>query len=270
MSQLTLLTQLSLNIHSKDMVVPALTPADAFTALTASTNLCSLQLRLEAASNTPEHWVLFAPDTLYPHLRVINLAQLTDAQDVPIKEQQLQQLCSCCPAVQDLRFALCTDASPTALQPLLQLSALTQLVVYRVGAAGVLGVAAQLTGLKRLELRDIPCVSDPAVLQLTALTGLRQLSLWQEDMEELWEFVHEVCVLRNVLGHIRGLWTCSMEGGVSAGGCLWQTHPVCTPKEVLMLEALPCQPTNHEWDRDLAVAYCPDSPFPAGPVVPTP
>jgi hypothetical protein len=191
--QLSLLTQLS-TIRSKDLGWALSPPADAFTALVASSNLCSLRLGLEAAKNTPEQWVLFAPDMLYPFLRVINLTQLPGAQDVPISEQQLQHLCSCCPAVQELSFALCEDATPTALQPLLQLSALTSLEVYRVGAAaaGVLWAAAHLTGLKRLNLRDIPVLADHTVLQLTALTGLRQLSLWQVDMEECWESEHEV------------------------------------------------------------------------------
>lgn len=40
-----------------------------------------------------------------------------------------------------------------------------------------MGVAAQLTGLKQLVLRGMPLLTNPIVLQLTALTALQELTL---------------------------------------------------------------------------------------------
>jgi hypothetical protein len=101
---------------------------------------------------------------------------------LPVSEQQLQQLCSCCPAVEDLAFCLSRGSPSTAYLPLLQLSALASLKIKDVGAAAAaaaVGVAAQLTGLKQLVLQGLPQLTDPALLQLTALTALETLKLIQ-------------------------------------------------------------------------------------------
>jgi hypothetical protein len=47
--------------------------------------------------------------------------------DWTLDTQNLAQLCSCCPAVESLAFALESDPGQLALEPLLQLSALTSL-----------------------------------------------------------------------------------------------------------------------------------------------
>jgi hypothetical protein len=62
---------------------------------------------------------------------------------------------------------------------LLELSALTHLKVHNLGeeAADEVGIAALLTGLKQLQLRGLPQLADPALLQLTVLTGLTKLTL---------------------------------------------------------------------------------------------
>jgi hypothetical protein len=83
-------------------------------------------------------------------------------------------------------FAICDNPLPTACTPLLQLSALTHLAVDRVDgtaavAAGVLNVAAQLTGLKKLVLHGLPQLKSLALVQLTALTALQELDLMSDD-----------------------------------------------------------------------------------------
>jgi hypothetical protein len=61
---------------------------------------------------------------------------------------------------------------------LLQLPALTRLVLHAVDSpAAVVEVAAQLTGLKHLELWGLYQLADPALLQLTALTSLEAIVL---------------------------------------------------------------------------------------------
>jgi hypothetical protein len=79
------------------------------------------------------------------------------SSDVPLSEQQLQQLCSSCPAVQHLEFVLLDQPSRTSLLPLLQLSALTQLGVSGVkgSTAYVVSVAAQLTRSQGLTLLHV-------------------------------------------------------------------------------------------------------------------
>jgi hypothetical protein len=52
--------------------------------------------------------------------------------------------------------------------------------VYKAGEAAVWPVtdaAAQLTGLRQLELLELPWIKHPALQKLTALTALEQLSL---------------------------------------------------------------------------------------------
>jgi hypothetical protein len=119
-SKLTQLTEL----HYIQMMYPTVDPppAAAFTALTASTNLCSL--RLWFFGEGPLDWVLFRPGLVYPRLHSILTACCSSAP--PIGEQQLQQLCSCGPAVESLALRLTGDAASTACLPLLQLSALTR------------------------------------------------------------------------------------------------------------------------------------------------
>jgi hypothetical protein len=178
-SQLSLLSTLALS--PSDGLHP---PAEAFTTLTASTQLSSLRLCLwdDAA---PRHYVLFQPDTVYPQLRVLDLCHERSSPRNkfgawPQSDEQLQQLCSCCPALEHLEFVVRQGATAEALLPLLELPALTRLAVLGgsgAAAIAVLGVAAQLTGLRQLTLEYLPPLTHPALLQLTALTGLEQLVL---------------------------------------------------------------------------------------------
>lgn len=73
-----------------------------------------------------------------------------------------------------LKLALRVPPQLTAVHPLLQLSALTALQVYRVGTGwpAVVAVAAQLTGLKHLVLWGLYEMAAPTLLKLTALTAL--------------------------------------------------------------------------------------------------
>jgi hypothetical protein len=162
---------------------------NAFTACTASSNLHKLKLLASRFDfKDSADCVLFKPgvafpwNVLWPHLRVIDLCYEASTEPMRLGKQQLQHVCSCCPALESLAFVLgqdfSRDSSP-ALRPLLQLSSLTHLVVHNVGvaAAAVVGVTAQLTRLKQLQLRGLPQLSRPALLQLTALTGLQELKL---------------------------------------------------------------------------------------------
>lgn len=177
---LTLLTQLTYFLGYRLARTPGV---DAFTALTASTNLHSLQLGV-SGPGVALHEAPFRPGSLYPHLRLIDLQYLQSIFATPISEQQL---CSSCPALEGADFNLCDDPSPTALLPLLQLSALTHLGVDRVGAAAasVACVAAQLTALKELVLEDLQQLTDPSLVQLTALTALQGLTLSGGDNASL-------------------------------------------------------------------------------------
>jgi hypothetical protein len=168
-----------------DYVFERLPPTGAFTALTASTNLRSLHLqgRWEYLSGG---CVLFKPGAVYPHLCCIKLQAALCSGTVDDSEQQLQQLCSSCPALEDLSFRLWWDPSPTACTPLLQLPALTHLDVYglrseAVKPAAVVDVAAQLTGLQHLKLSGLAQLTSPALLQLTALAALECLELSDKD-----------------------------------------------------------------------------------------
>jgi hypothetical protein len=101
--------------------------------------------------------------------------------EATLSEQQLQQLCSCCSAVKSLRLHSCCT-----LSPVLQLSSLTHLSLDKAGAASaaMVGVAAQLIGLKQLELCDLSDLAGLALLQLTALTALEKLTL-SDDLDEV-------------------------------------------------------------------------------------
>jgi hypothetical protein len=128
-------------------------PATVFTALTASSNLHSLRLGFgEEHCGSP---ALFQRGTLHPQLRHVDMTPPVSCDCTTLGQQQLQLLWSCCPAVESLSFVLCPEMSPTAFQPLLQLSALTKLSLQASGLAPcdaevVVGVVARLTGLKNL------------------------------------------------------------------------------------------------------------------------
>jgi hypothetical protein len=174
-SHLSLLTRLHFNAAYTGRNTPVAVAASDFTALAASTDLCSLVLRIDNRE-APHGCDIFRSDgdaaIEHPHLRLINL------QGVHLNAPQLERLCWCCPAVDSLTMT-CQDPSPIALVPLLQLFALTRLevrVMDDAAAAASVGVVAQLTQLKRLRLR-VSDVARASVLQLTALTALEGLQL---------------------------------------------------------------------------------------------
>jgi hypothetical protein len=180
-SQLTLLAELCWQ-QLGHRAGSATAPAAGFTALTASSNLCSLQLRW-GDDDVPPSPVLFQPGVVHPHLRVVELSMYHTSDESAamktISEDQLQLLCSCYPALRGLSFVVWPDPTPTALLPLLQLPALTRLGVDRIGTelTAAVGVAVQLTGLKELRLRGLLQKRDLALLQLTTLTALETLEL---------------------------------------------------------------------------------------------
>lgn len=176
------------DVHSRDTTWGGLSPpAAAITALTASSSLAELK-------NRAQDPVLFRPGQVCPQLRRVDLIPDGGQDFIHVSEQLLQQLCSCCPALESLAVALRPRPSDTAWLPLLQLSALTYLHTCSAGArllllavtatsssaAAVLPVAAQLTGLKRLRLGH---ADRAARLQLTALTALTeyQLDAWASN-----------------------------------------------------------------------------------------
>lgn len=132
---------------------------------------------------------MFRPGTHYPHLHIIEMQYDCQgyecqgyeyAQSPAISEQQLRQLCSCCFTVQSLEFALFHDATATDLQPLVELSELTRLVMYRVHTvvAAVAGIAGQLTGLRELVLSGLSVSEQVSSLRpLGVLTRLEKLAV---------------------------------------------------------------------------------------------
>jgi hypothetical protein len=125
---------------------------EALEALTASTNLRTLQLGLWRHGVFGFHSVRFPKGAQYPHLRLISLYSEAASGCTPVSSKVLQQLCSC-PAVERLDFAPDEQISNRTLQCLQQLSALTRLGVYEVGstaAATVVSAVVQLTSLKHL------------------------------------------------------------------------------------------------------------------------
>jgi hypothetical protein len=158
------LTELCIKIDR--FAVPPLTTA-ACTALTVRTNLCSLQLGIIEFPGTtvPAGCDLFTPGTVYPHLRRINLCydggQQLPFTKMPVSKQQLQQLCSCCPSVENLAISPSQGFSAAAFSPLLQLSYLAAAAALPIA----LGVAAQLTRLKQLTLSGVPQLTDPVLLE---------------------------------------------------------------------------------------------------------
>jgi hypothetical protein len=110
-----MLTSLHFTMESRLVPLTAAAAA-AFTTLNASTNLCSLQAAPGTAA-TCQDVVLFKKRIMYPDLHLIDLYLA-----VQLSEQQLQQLCSCCPAVETLTLVVCRNPSlrlwATAWQPL--------------------------------------------------------------------------------------------------------------------------------------------------------
>jgi hypothetical protein len=199
LGQLTVLTRLSLSFQEAWESQQGIPSADALKALTASTGLCCLQLGMHAPIGHQE-CVLFTPGKMLPCLRSLDLQySQSRVKLVRVSEQQLQQLCSCCPALESLGFVLDPEASPAACLPLQQLTALTCLQVFGLAeapaAAAAVGVAAQLTGLGQLTLTQLGKSWDSgrerqpgqslSLLQLTALTALRQLKLRAKNADLL-------------------------------------------------------------------------------------
>jgi hypothetical protein len=183
--KLTLLTQLTWDgapgPHQEPDAAVELPPPPAAdcTSLTANTALCSLQVQ-GWQRYAPQGMLLFRPGTVYPNLRSIRMHDAFGVGPTADSQQQLEQLCSSCPAVESLSFVW-HNTIPASCAPLLQLSALTDLTIDGWGksaaVAAAVGVTAQLTGLKCLRLLGLPQLTDPALLQLTALTVLDQLDL---------------------------------------------------------------------------------------------
>jgi hypothetical protein len=127
----------------------------------------------------------------------------------PPSEQQIQQLCRCCPAVESLVFELPIEATAAVLLPLQQLSALTHLQVNTVEdvavVEAVIAAIAQLTGLKHLALpsSNEPSWATPAAkadlcAPLTALTALQQLDArFQHSVCRVMHFKNEASALRS-------------------------------------------------------------------------
>jgi hypothetical protein len=201
-SQLSLLTELTWHhpcISSvEEIVTPVAPPATAFSALTASTNLCSLNI-----SFWPDHvvhgMVIFHPGRVYPHLRELSWRWDTTwvGERSPMTISHIQNLCDACPALESLTVV--PSKSAAAFLALLQLSALTCLVINRVGAAAAvasLDITAQLTGLRKLALRGRRQANGPVVplLQLTALTALEELEV--TIMAKEFHFLNKIGVAR--------------------------------------------------------------------------
>jgi hypothetical protein len=196
MAQLLLLNELSFTSD----VVPA-PPGAAFTALTASTNLCALKVRLgsiqESGGPLAQHAILFTPGTIYPHLRHVELQFIEQGQPTPVSEQQLQLAVHLLPNSGTSQIvvvpnpvpthspatsaaAVSTDsvltAKPVRIQPRRM-----RLDTYNTGAAAaaaVVGIAAQLTQLKQLRLEGwLNTCQLKELKQLTALTALEQLNI---------------------------------------------------------------------------------------------
>jgi hypothetical protein len=180
-SHMTLLTQLTFAVStSRDLMQSHPPAAAAFTALTASTRLCSLEFG-KWGRGVPQAWDLFNPSRVHPHLREVQLPYELSREDASMRlgHQQLQHMCNCCLNVNSLKLSLCDHPPTAALLSLLQLSALTRLEVHQVGAAAgevLVDVAAQLTGLKCLRLKGHIRL-DPTVLQLTVLKALNHFDV---------------------------------------------------------------------------------------------
>lgn len=161
LSRLLLLTQLEVIeparlVREHGVHVPA-PPANAFTALTVSTNLHTLNLEVVSDLMPAGHITLFKPGAQYQHMAQFGTRYI--AWDV----QLALQVCSSCSNLQSLQVVPEeAAASLAAWQPLLQLTALTQLEVhlYCSGAAAagaaIVSVAAHLPGLQQLSIYGCP------------------------------------------------------------------------------------------------------------------
>jgi hypothetical protein len=126
-SKLTLLTELLVQPRIAEPLADDV--AAAFTALTASTNLHTLKVGMPF-KDSPEGFSVFKPGAaVYPHLRVLDLRYANNGGGAPFGAQQLQQLCSCCPAAEVLSMSRNKDAAPAAWAAVQQLTALTLLAV---------------------------------------------------------------------------------------------------------------------------------------------
>lgn len=148
----------------------------SYSALTSSTNLHTLELTgmpMDARALP----ALFQKGHQLPALHTLILAMSMDTW-APPPATDMQQLVCCCPALRRLHLSHCRVGAEL-LQPLLQLSCLTELHVPRCDALGDDGgsamskVLAQLTQLSHLLVGT--GVSDVAITELTALTGLTAL-----------------------------------------------------------------------------------------------
>jgi hypothetical protein len=110
--KLPLLEQLDILSNSESHFPPA-----AFAALTASSKLQSLTLRM-AASTKGRHvepsCALFTAGEVYPDLRKLDLQWTQRFAALPVSPEHLRLLSECCPAVEDLSFTLGSKATPTA------------------------------------------------------------------------------------------------------------------------------------------------------------
>lgn len=197
LAQLPLLAELAVLYDPHRGVDP---PTAPFTAPLISTQLQCLQLGISCRWSTQDLASgLFSPGTVYPHLHLVDLVYKGSMDAMRLRQPQLQQLCSSSPAVDHLAISMCSDMTPTALQPLLQLSALTHLEVYETGcmdpaaAEAAVHTVAQLAGLRQLKLWGLPLSlvlgrTHPSWLQLKALAALEKLNLQgpRGAMDELW------------------------------------------------------------------------------------
>jgi hypothetical protein len=192
-AQLRLLTELPFSPGAGFTHIEEAQALAAFTALTFSTQLCSLQLDYSPLGNIDQGLVLFQAGTTYPGLRTLGLRPCDDNFSVPVDQQQRQLLHSCCPAVESVAIVLRPDMPRTAVLPLLQLTALTCLdacvrsstdwrrereTPSTACSAALVDVAVQLTKLQRLTLVGLPMLAEPSLVQLTALTALEQIQLY--------------------------------------------------------------------------------------------
>lgn len=221
-SQMTLLTQLLLRPPSPPMDRLVLPAAGAYVALTASTNLSSLKLAMSKEYLAPQY-SLFKPASVYPNLVEVNLQHEWEGWNVPLSEDEVQQMCSGCPALQSLAFTPCIDTSlpgNSRLLPLLQLTALTRFqahILDNTTVAAVVHVAAQLTGLKVLVLTSASweLATYPVVLKL-ATPALAALEVLVLDHDSLRRTVSGEWLAGLGLGHMQHM--LAGPGVLGAGG----------------------------------------------------
>jgi hypothetical protein len=208
--QLTQLCFTPLDVRGQRLVSTECVPPAAFTALTASTQLGSLQVSCSACTCDLFETSAGPHAHTHSHIHSINMVWDDDklsfeiGRPTCITAQQLQLLCSSCPAVESLTFCLdserqqhpagyipwmsmVTAPSPPPLHPLSQLTALTCLrlrvrdSLFGTAPAATMQCITKLTGLKQLALGSVPCQWKPALVQLTAMTGLERLLLSVDD-----------------------------------------------------------------------------------------